>query len=124
MSDHWIVCGKFGIALWGGKVKAERVIERISRVGGEATIPHQSRVKGRVDCCRRASLISRSGSVHSNETIVLYADCDGLCVAHAVRRRVAPPARVVAVQSAGNVKPQQTTKVSQSRIETTAQPFL
>ena len=105
MSDDRIVRGKFGITLWGWKVKAERVIERISRVGGEAPIPHQSRVKGCVDCCRRASLIPRSGSVHSNDTIVLYADCDGLGVAHAVRRRVAPAARVVAMQSAGNVKP-------------------
>src|SRR6478752_2546008 len=104
MSDDWIVSGKFGITLWDRKVKAERVVEQISRVRGEAPIPHQARVKGRVDCCRRASLIPRAGSVHSHDTIVLYADCDGLSVAHAVRRGVAPPARVVAMQSAGNVK--------------------
>ena len=109
--DDWVVGGELGASFRSREEEAPRVIERISRRRREAPIPHQVGVKRGVDHSGCAPLITRSGTVGPHQIVILDADGDGLSVAHAVRRRVAPPTRVVIMQSARDIEPEQPPKV-------------
>ncbi len=87
--------------------KALRIVEGISGACKKAAIPHQFRIERRVGDGRRAALISRSSAMRAYRVIVLDANCNRLRVAHPIRWRVTTSARIVIVQSPGNIEPEQ-----------------
>ena len=100
-----------GQTLRRGKLESSAVIKRIVRQRGKPGIPHQVRIKRRVDGHRRAPLIARSGAVRADNAVVVDADGDGLRVAKSACGRMAAGAGVVVVQPGNRVEPEQASNV-------------
>ena len=103
------------------ELEAGAVVERVAGERGEARVPHQRGIQGRIGGKRRPTLIARARPMGADDAVVVDADGHGLRVAKAVRRRVTTAAGVVVVQAANNVKPEQAAEIGPLAIDRTAQ---
>jgi hypothetical protein len=120
--DNRIVGSEPRRALGEREPEPLRVIERIAGNGRETAVPHQVRIERRVGREGRSALVARSRAMGTDNVVVLNSDRNGLCVAEGAARRMAAAARVVIVEPARLVEPEQATEIGERRIERAPEP--
>ena len=122
MRHDRIVWRKPRCSLGKRKAESERVVERVAGDHGEATVPHHVGIERCVGRKWRATLVTRARTIAPDDIVVLDADRDRLRVAESPARRVTPTARVVVVEAARLVEPQEPAEIGKLRVKGSPEP--